>query len=217
MPQNDFLRAVASMEQALADVLSRSSAANASSADLHRLLKLIIKKEIVLEFLLEEFPFPDNGVDPEPPAGCETCSIFYNRGSIDAVLNIPEEDPVNGMADPLRIRFCPCNNPDRNEVVLQFNADNTAINDFRFEGFITAILSCDAATDNAVFTGEGSINGQVYDVEITITTDNLGNQTITFDFTNQNNSSDTFTVVMSPSSSSPDQRIDIVDCTAAGS
>ncbi|MFC4023631.1 hypothetical protein ACFOUV_07320 [Oceanobacillus longus] len=59
MPQDNFLHAVANMEQALANALdSVSSSASTTPDDFSRILKLIIKKEIVLEFLLEEFPFP---------------------------------------------------------------------------------------------------------------------------------------------------------------
>ncbi|MGJ9457265.1 hypothetical protein [Oceanobacillus sp. CF4.6] len=57
MPQRNFLNAVGNMEMALAEVLSSASSRSASPDELSRLLKLIIKKEIVLEFLLEEFPF----------------------------------------------------------------------------------------------------------------------------------------------------------------
>ncbi|WP_249872056.1 hypothetical protein [Oceanobacillus saliphilus] len=58
MPQENFLHAVANMEMALANALSADSSSSSVTPDqLSRLLKLIIKKEIILEFLLEEFPF----------------------------------------------------------------------------------------------------------------------------------------------------------------
>ncbi|WP_249872072.1 hypothetical protein [Oceanobacillus saliphilus] len=54
---DSFLQAVANMEDALASTLNAaSSAPNLSPGQLERLLRLIIKKEIVLEFLLDEFP-----------------------------------------------------------------------------------------------------------------------------------------------------------------
>jgi hypothetical protein len=59
-PLEDFRSAAAAMEQALADALSMAvSVAGTGSTDgleaIEKLLKLIIKKEIVLELLLEEF------------------------------------------------------------------------------------------------------------------------------------------------------------------
>lgn len=53
-PQEEFLQAVANMENALANTLSTAVTLNTSTGSLERLLKLIIKKEIVLEFLLED-------------------------------------------------------------------------------------------------------------------------------------------------------------------
>lgn len=56
-PQEMFLEAVANMEQALANALNSVSGSEAvTPAELERILRLIIKKEIVLEFLLDEFP-----------------------------------------------------------------------------------------------------------------------------------------------------------------
>ncbi|MED1472276.1 hypothetical protein [Bacillus salipaludis] len=55
-PQNDFRTAAAAMEQALADALDAAVKVQNPDTDfIERLLKLIIKKEIVLELLLEEF------------------------------------------------------------------------------------------------------------------------------------------------------------------
>lgn len=52
-----FLEAVANMEQALANALNSVSGSEAvTPEELERILRLIIKKEIVLEFLLDEFP-----------------------------------------------------------------------------------------------------------------------------------------------------------------
>lgn len=208
-----MMNEAAKMEAALANAL-QFAVENGDPDFLERILRLIIKKEIVLELLLEElFPPPP---PPPPPPGCETCSIFYNQGDVPAVLTSAANPPpgITGMADPLRIRLCPCNQPDRNEVVLQFNAAGTA-NDFRFEGFITDIISCDAATNNAEFRGEGTIRGGAdYDFDLTIVTDPVtGVQTITFIFTNQADPADTFTVVLTPPIENPDKRVDIVDCT----
>lgn len=61
--REDFLQAVANMEQALANTLN-AVLGSATPQQLERILKLIIKKEIVLEFLLEEV------VPPTPPIGC---------------------------------------------------------------------------------------------------------------------------------------------------
>ncbi|WP_313803710.1 hypothetical protein [Cytobacillus sp.] len=56
-PQEMFLEAVANMEQALANALNSVSGNEAvTPEELERILRLIIKKEIVLEFLLDEFP-----------------------------------------------------------------------------------------------------------------------------------------------------------------
>lgn len=56
-PQEMFLEAVANMEQALANALnSVSGNEGVTPEELERILRLIIKKEIVLEFLLDEFP-----------------------------------------------------------------------------------------------------------------------------------------------------------------
>ncbi|MDQ6598595.1 hypothetical protein E2K98_14115 [Bacillus salipaludis] len=55
-PQDDFRTAAAAMEQALADALNAAvKVQNPDTGFIERLLKLIIKKEIVLELLLEEF------------------------------------------------------------------------------------------------------------------------------------------------------------------
>ena len=51
-----FPQAAANMEQALADTLQAVRISTSNVDDIARILKLIIKKEIVLEFLLEEFP-----------------------------------------------------------------------------------------------------------------------------------------------------------------
>ena len=59
-PQEEFLQAVTNMENALANLLDNAVTLNTNSSSLERLLKLIIKKEIVLEFLLEDV-FPPNG------------------------------------------------------------------------------------------------------------------------------------------------------------
>ncbi|MED3552061.1 hypothetical protein [Cytobacillus praedii] len=56
-PQEMFLEAVANMEQALANALnSVTGIEGVSPEEIERILRLIIKKEIVLEFLLDEFP-----------------------------------------------------------------------------------------------------------------------------------------------------------------
>ncbi|MFC4023635.1 hypothetical protein ACFOUV_07340 [Oceanobacillus longus] len=63
-PQEVFLQAVTNMEDSLANTLNAVSV-NATPQELERILKLIIKKEIVLEFLLEEFPMDiHNGIPP---------------------------------------------------------------------------------------------------------------------------------------------------------
>ena len=61
-----FLRAAAKMEDSLATTLNTVSA-NATPQELERILKLIIKKEMVLEFLLEEFPIDNNNRIPLVP------------------------------------------------------------------------------------------------------------------------------------------------------
>lgn len=61
-PQEAFLQAVTNMEDSLANTLNVVSV-NATSQELEKVLKLIIKKEIVLGFLLEEFPM-DNEIPP---------------------------------------------------------------------------------------------------------------------------------------------------------
>ncbi|MFC4023633.1 hypothetical protein ACFOUV_07330 [Oceanobacillus longus] len=53
--RENFIQSVANMEDALTNALNAASG-NATPSELERLLKLIIKKEIVLEFLLDEFP-----------------------------------------------------------------------------------------------------------------------------------------------------------------
>lgn len=75
--REDFLQAVGNMEQALANVLNTVSG-NANAQQLDRILKLIVKKEIVLEFLLEEV-FP-----PTPPeeCGCQTSNQAGNNFDI---------------------------------------------------------------------------------------------------------------------------------------
>lgn len=211
MPQDDFLRAVANMEQALANALNAISG-TATPRQVERILKLIIKKEIVLEFLLEEFPITPPTLTP---VDCEECSISYNQDSIPAELSPnrtgPGPIPVRiGTADPLTIRFCPCNDPDRNLVRLHFNSPLGDTN-FMFEGSITDILVCSAALNTAEFLGEGSIGTQDYIFSLTIATV-AGAQVLTFVFTNQADITDTFTVVLRPTSISPDQRVDIVDC-----
>ncbi|MED3573284.1 hypothetical protein ACTHO0_03855 [Cytobacillus praedii] len=56
-PQEMFLEAVANMEQALANALnSVTGIEGVTPEEIERILRLIIKKEIVLEFLLDEFP-----------------------------------------------------------------------------------------------------------------------------------------------------------------
>ncbi|MEI3606229.1 hypothetical protein SPD48_11040 [Pseudogracilibacillus sp. SE30717A] len=58
-PKEQFQLAAANMENALADVLKSITSDNFhDKAQLERILKLIIKKEIVLQFLLEEFHRP---------------------------------------------------------------------------------------------------------------------------------------------------------------
>ncbi|MED1305174.1 hypothetical protein BK704_11390 [[Bacillus thuringiensis] serovar konkukian] len=52
--QNDFKQAVANMEQALADAL-KAAVTNGNTQTIERILKLVIKKEIILELLVEEF------------------------------------------------------------------------------------------------------------------------------------------------------------------
>lgn len=59
MSLNEFQRSAAKMEDALANVLNAVSG-RVSPGQLERILKLIIKKEIILEFLLEEIPTKTN-------------------------------------------------------------------------------------------------------------------------------------------------------------
>ncbi|RDW16420.1 hypothetical protein CWR48_17425 [Oceanobacillus arenosus] len=61
-PQEAFLKSVAHMEESLANALDAVSG-RANPRQLERILRLIIKKEIVLEFLLNEFPMDDH----QPP------------------------------------------------------------------------------------------------------------------------------------------------------
>lgn len=57
-PRELFEQAAADMEMALANALS-AAVEFGSIEDIERILKLVIKKEIVLELLLEEFPRDD--------------------------------------------------------------------------------------------------------------------------------------------------------------
>lgn len=82
--RENFIQSVANMEDALTNVLNAASG-NATPSQLERLLKLIIKKEIVLEFLLEEFP----------DLCRDTTSMFSNTTPIV----IPEEG-TEGPAAP---------------------------------------------------------------------------------------------------------------------
>ncbi|MES1053195.1 hypothetical protein FOA24_29710 [Bacillus thuringiensis] len=52
--KHNFKHAVASMEQALADAL-KAAVASGNIQSIERILKLVIKKEIILELLVEEF------------------------------------------------------------------------------------------------------------------------------------------------------------------
>lgn len=54
-PQELFALAVADMEQALAEALGAANTAGDTVA-IENILRLIIKKEIVLELLMDEFP-----------------------------------------------------------------------------------------------------------------------------------------------------------------
>lgn len=54
--RDNFIQSVANMEDALANALNSTLENTATPSGLERLLKLIIKKEIVLEFLLDDFP-----------------------------------------------------------------------------------------------------------------------------------------------------------------
>ncbi|MED3573283.1 hypothetical protein [Cytobacillus praedii] len=75
MPRENFLRSVANMEQALANALNEVSGnPDVTPEQLSRILRLIIKKEIVLEFLLEDV-FP-----PTPPAECD-CQTSNEAGN----------------------------------------------------------------------------------------------------------------------------------------
>ncbi|MGG5737433.1 hypothetical protein [Bacillus cereus group sp. IBL03679] len=51
---HDFKQAVANMEQALADAL-KAAVASGNTKTIEKILKLVIKKEIILELLVEEF------------------------------------------------------------------------------------------------------------------------------------------------------------------
>lgn len=53
--RDDFLQAVAAMETSLANLLARISE-EGTPADAERLLKLIIKKEMLLDFMIQDFP-----------------------------------------------------------------------------------------------------------------------------------------------------------------
>ena len=91
--------------------------------------------------------------------------------------------------------------------------DQSGTQDFSFSGFVTNIESCNAATDNALLAGEGTITGNPsingnYDVTLTITS---GTQA-KFVFTNQN-TSQTLTVIVDTSATG--KKIDIVDCTTS--
>lgn len=85
--RDNFIQSVANMENALTNALNRSLENAATSNDLERLLKLIIKKEIVLEFLLEEFP---------------SCIVQTRTFSNTTPILIPEGQPQTtaGPAEP---------------------------------------------------------------------------------------------------------------------
>ncbi|WP_203361527.1 hypothetical protein [Bacillus sp. REN10] len=175
-----------------------------------KVLKKVIAKELILLFKLEEIleiPEEPEEPGPPPPFGCETCSIFYNRGGLTAVKTETGQDPITGLASPLRIRFCgPCANPRFNEVVLQFVVPGGS-GDFRFEGFVTDFSDCSAADDEATLEGEGTIGNTNYDFVATIS--NNG-QNVEFVFTNQTDPADTFTVNITIPAN---KAIDIKDCT----
>ncbi|WP_338750552.1 hypothetical protein [Bacillus sp. FJAT-52991] len=174
-----------------------------------RTLEKVIAKELVLLFKLEQIlEIPEQPPGP-PVTGC-SCSAFFNQGDISAVSNRTGSD-VQGKADPLRLRFCdPCDNPKFNEVLLHFNANDPNEEDFTFNGFVTKINACDPDANTIDLDGAGEINGVPTTFHLTIANDLSGNQVITFTFTPVGGSP--FTVILSPTSSNPDQRVDLKPC-----
>lgn len=164
-PRENFLRSVANMENALSNALNAASE-NSTPTELERLLKLIIKKEIVLEFLLEDVFPPPNGECP-----CKfRLGIAGNAADATVTVTNPEGMVTTFMGT---INFsavqCFTGGPNCNPAVdnfrIAFGADGSTIN------FTQGRRGTIACMDNIVATlqdGTAQATGNVLDGEFTV-------------------------------------------------
>ena len=159
-PQEEFLQAVTNMENALANVLNNAVSAN--SNQLERLLKLIIKKEIVLEFLLEDV-FPPNGNGLECPCKYR---LGISGNAAEATVTVTDSEG-NEMTFTGTINFsaeqCFTGGPNCNPSVDNFeiNFGDTEGNEVNLtdgrRGTIFCVDSLIAGMQNGTAQGEGVI------------------------------------------------------------
>ncbi|MFC4023634.1 hypothetical protein ACFOUV_07335 [Oceanobacillus longus] len=166
-PRENFLRSVANMENALASALNAASG-NSTPTELERLLKLIIKKEIVLEFLLE---------DVFPPNGNGECPCKFRLGiagnAANAMVTVINPDGTTGTTFTGTINFsavqCFTGGPNCNPAVdnfrIAFEDNGNTIN------FTQGRRGTIACVDNIVATlqgGTAQASGNVLDGDFTV-------------------------------------------------